>query len=72
MKKKTYAAIGTGGRIVMFIDPIANAYRENCELVGLCDPSEVRRTYHQKRLTRDYGIPEVPTYADFDLMMRER
>jgi len=44
MPKKTYAAVGTGGRIPMFIDPIADTYRGNCELVGLCDPSEVRRT----------------------------
>lgn len=71
MKKKTYAVIGTGGRVPMFIDPIATTYRENCELVGLCDPSEVRRTYHQKRLQSEYGIGVVPTYADFDQMMRE-
>lgn len=71
MNKKTYAAVGTGGRIPMFIDPIANTYRESCTLVGLCDPSEVRRTYHQKRLSREYDIPEVPAYADFDQMMAE-
>ena len=55
----------------MFLDPIVGTYRQDCELVGLCDPSEVRRTYHQQRLVRDYGAPEVPTYADFDQMMRE-
>lgn len=55
----------------MFLDPIVDTYRTDCELVGLCDPSEVRRTYHQKRLSRDYGIAPVPTYADFDQMMRE-
>jgi len=70
MPKKTYAAVGTGGRIPMFIDPIADTYRGNCELVGLCDPSEVRRTYHQQRLSREYGIGEVPGYSDFDRMMQ--
>lgn len=72
MKKKTYAAVGTGGRIPMFIDPIANTYRESCELVGLCDPSETRRTYHQKRLSADYALPPVPLYSDFDVMLREQ
>jgi len=71
MRKKTYAAVGTGGRIPMFIDPIADTYRESCELVGLCDPSEVRRTYHQKRLAREYDAIEVPLYDDFDQMMRD-
>lgn len=71
MKRKTYVAVGTGGRIPMFLDPIVDTYRQDCELVGLCDPSEVRSTYHQQRLVRDYGVPAVPTYADFSQMMRE-
>jgi predicted dehydrogenase len=72
MSKTKYAAVGTGGRIPMFIDPIAKTYRDACELVGLCDSSEVRRTYHQQRLIRQYGIEQVPTYADFDQMLREQ
>lgn len=72
MKKIRYAAVGTGGRVAMFIDPIANRFQDSAELVGLCDPSETRRTYHQKRLAREFGLPEVPTYEDFDRMMTER
>jgi predicted dehydrogenase len=72
MKKIRYAAVGTGGRIAMFIDPIAGRFKDSAELVGLCDPSETRRTYHQKRLIRDFGAPEVPTYEDFDRMMTEQ
>lgn len=71
-KKTRYAAVGTGGRIVMFTRPIAGKYHEDAELVGLCDPSEVRRTYHQKKLSEEFGIPPIPTYADFDQMMREQ
>lgn len=71
MKKTTYAAVGIGGRIPMFLDPIAGTYRETCELVGLCDPSQVRRTYHQQRLVRDYGCDPIPTFDDFDRMLRE-
>ncbi len=54
----------------MFIDPIATTYKDSCELVGLCDPSATRRSYHQKRLRDEYGIGEVPTFSDFDTMMQ--
>ena len=56
----------------MFTRPIVGTYQEDAELVGLCDPSEVRRTYHQKSLSEEFGIPPVPTYADFDVMMKEQ
>lgn len=72
MQKIKYAAVGTGGRIPMFIDPIVSRFQDDAELVGLCDPSEVRRTYHQKRLSRDYGTAPVATYEDFALMLREQ
>jgi len=72
MKKTTYAAVGTGGRIPMFIDPIVNRFHADAEVVGLCDPSAVRRQYHQKRLSEAYGIPPIPDYADFDQMMTEK
>jgi len=71
MKKRKFVIVGTGGRSPMFLDPIASLYRESCELVGLCDPSSIRRRYHQQRLVREYGIPPVPDYEDFDLMLRE-
>jgi predicted dehydrogenase len=72
MKKRKYAAVGTGGRIPMFIDPIAGRFKHSAELVALCDPSQTRRTYHQDRLSRDFGLNPVPTYEDFDLMLREQ
>lgn len=56
----------------MFIDPIADTYRESCQLVGLCDNSAIRRSYHKHRLAREYGIGEVPDYEDFDRMLREQ
>ncbi len=72
MNKIKYAAVGTGGRIPMFIDPIVSRFCDEAELVGICDPSEVRRTYHQKRLARAYNIPPVPAYAEFDRMLCEQ
>jgi predicted dehydrogenase len=55
----------------MFIDPIASRFRQDATLVGLCDPSEVRRTFHQRRLQDTYGLEAVPTFEDFDLMLQE-
>jgi len=72
MKRIKYAAVGTGGRIPMFIDPIVSTFRDDAELVGLCDSSQVRRTYHQQRLAREYGMAPVPAYGDFDRMLREQ
>ena len=68
--RKTFAIVGTGGRSPMFLDPIAKKYSGECKLVGLCDSSEVRRTFHQRRLSSAYGIEPVPTFGDFDEMLR--
>jgi predicted dehydrogenase len=70
--RKRYAVVGTGARVSMFIDPLAETYGDRGVLVGLCDISETRRTYHQKRLDSKFGIGLVPTYADFDVMCREQ
>lgn len=72
MNRKKYAVVGTGSRITTFIDPIVERFPDSCTLVGLCDSSATRRSYHQQRLSTAYGIAPVPTYADFDLMLREQ
>ena len=36
-QKTKYALVGTGGRATMFLDPIATTYKNNTEIVGLCD-----------------------------------
>lgn len=72
-EKKRYAAVGTGGRIPMFIHPLVRDYSENNELVGLCDVSQVRMDFHRKRLMEEYGYHDVPTYLaeNFEQMVRE-
>lgn len=71
--KKRYAAVGTGGRIPMFIDPLVRDYRDQNELVGLCDASRQRAIYHQQRLMREYGYSEVPVFGadEFEKMLAE-
>jgi len=72
--KKKFVAVGTGGRIPMFIDPIARDYHQYCELAAFCDLSQVRMDYHRNRLAKDYGYSgEIRTYlaSDFDRMIEE-
>jgi len=72
-QKKKYVAVGTGGRVAMFIDPLVRDFADQGELVGLCDTSQTRMNFHLQRLARDYGHPEVPAYlaADFERMVQE-
>lgn len=57
----------------MFIDPLVRDYGEHGELVGLCDSSQVRMNYHQRRLMEEYGHHEVPTFlaSDFENMIEQ-
>ncbi len=68
-----FAYVGTGGRVRMFLDPIPLAYSGDAEIVGLCDLSAVRATFHRNRLRKQFGYGEVPVYlaADFGRMLRE-
>ena len=73
-KKKKYVAVGTGGRIPMFIDPIARDYKESAEILAFCDSSKVRMDYHVARLAREYGVGGIRTYApqEFERMLDEQ
>ena len=70
---KRYAVVGTGGRVMMFLDPIATTYREEALIVGFCDPSATRMRFHRDRLVREFSHPDIPLYAveDFDRMIAE-
>lgn len=73
-RKKRYVLVGTGGRSVMFLDPIASAHRETAELAGLCDLNPTRLAFHQERLKAKFGLAGVPAYPaeDFDRMLAEQ
>ena len=67
MTKKRFAIVGASSRAVgMFAVPIATAFSESCELAALCDPSRVHMDYTNAQLPRP-----VPTFQDFDAMLRE-
>lgn len=69
-----YAIVGTGGRVGMYIEPLATKYRPVSELVALCDLSQTRMNFWNGRLEKDFHHPTVPTYlaGDFDRMLREQ
>jgi predicted dehydrogenase len=71
--RKRYAIIGTGGRARMYIEAVADTFREHAELVGLCDLSQARMDWYNNQLAEDYDHPPVATYlADqFDQMIAE-
>jgi len=73
-ERKRYAVVGTGSRVVMFLDAIAGTYRQTSELVGLCDISPTRMAWHLGRLRDRFGQLPVPTYVgnDFQRMLVEQ
>src|SRR5688572_11866358 len=58
-----FAYVGTGGRVRTFLDPVATQYSNEAEIVGLCDTSLVRATYHAGRLQASFGYAAVPVYG---------
>ena len=73
-KRTRYAIVGTGSRARMFANPLVSTYREDGELVGLCDTNPHRLRVWQDDLQNDHGYGEVPAYAaeDFDKMVKEQ
>lgn len=71
--RKRYAIVGTGGRAKMFVDAIAGTYADTAELVALCDLSQTRMGWHNRRLAEMFGHDPVATFdaADFDRMVEE-
>ena len=71
--RKRYAVVGAGGRVITFLDGMADDCRDDAQLVGLCDISPTRMAWHNKRLHDKYGQEPVPTYAaaDFEKMIKE-
>jgi predicted dehydrogenase len=71
--RKRYAIVGLGARSAMYSDAIWDAYRDDAELVGFCDPNGTRMAYYNRLAGERYGLPPVPTYRpdDFARMLAE-
>lgn len=73
MSKKRFAFVGTGGRALSFIEPLATTYHATNELVALCDTSAARMAYYNGLLAGDLSYHAVPAYGAerFDELLRE-
>ena len=71
-RRKRFVAVGAGGRLGCFTHRLATRYREEAELLAICDVSQVRMNEHNRQLT-ELGHPAVPTYAaaDFGRMLAD-
>lgn len=70
---RKFAYVGTGGRVKMFLDPVAERFGGEAEIAALCDPSMTRAKYHRRRLQERFGYSEVPVYGagEFLRMLQE-
>lgn len=71
--RKRYAIVGAGARAGMFVEAIAGKHAQAAELVGLCDLSQIRMDWHNRRLQAEFGMGPLPSYHadDFDVMIAE-
>ncbi len=72
-QRKRYAVVGTGGRAGMFVNAVANTYREVSELVAFCDLSQTRMDWYNEQLANILDMASRPTYLahQFDQMVAE-
>ncbi len=68
-----YAIVGLGSRSTMFTNALLKDYREQGELVALCDINQTRMNAYNARAQKDFGRAPLPTYKpdQFDAMIRE-
>lgn len=72
--RKKYAIVGTGSRAMsMFTTPIAARFRDQAELVGICDTNPGRLELHNTILKEELGYHEVPAFLadDFEQMIEQ-
>jgi predicted dehydrogenase len=71
--RRRYAIVGMGARAGMYVEAIVGPYRDAAELVGLCDLSQTRMDWHNRRIQALAGGPPRPTYraGEFDRMVAE-
>ena len=71
-RRKRYAVVGTGGRGLSFVNSVAGRFKDDCELVGICDPNPARMEYYNRHVVDELGGQPVEAFAaeDFDDMVR--
>ncbi|MDD3952732.1 MAG: Gfo/Idh/MocA family oxidoreductase [Lentisphaeria bacterium] len=74
MVMKKYVVVGTGSRSSMYIGALCKDFKENGQLLALCDTNQARMDYYNDLIQREYQYAAVPTYLahDFDRMISEQ
>lgn len=69
---KRYAIVGMGHRSSMYINAIANDFKDVATLVGICDTNQTRLDFANEHIAQLSG-QKCPTYKaeDFDKMVQE-
>jgi len=72
MSSTRYAFVGTGGRAISFIEPLATTHRAHNRIVALCDLSPTRMAYYNNLLVNEWAHGAVPTFTPdrFDELIR--
>ena len=72
-RRKRYAVVGTGGRGLSFVNSVAGRFKDDCELVGICDTNPARMEYYNRHVVDELGGRPVEAFAaeDFDDMVRQ-
>jgi len=71
--RKRYAIVGNGHRSRMYQNAISTRFRDNAELVAVCDLNPGRMALAQKRSTEaGCSMPAGYVHTDFDRMIREQ
>ncbi len=71
-RKRRFAIVGTGSRSGMYQDSLFKHYKDNAELVGVCDKNPGRAELVRGRALKN-GVTPPPAYlhTDFDRMISE-
>ncbi len=74
LKITRYAIVGLGSRSSMFTNALLKDYREQGELVALCDINQTRMNAYNERAQSEFDKAPLPTYKpdQFDEMIREQ
>ncbi|MFH1905083.1 MAG: Gfo/Idh/MocA family oxidoreductase [bacterium] len=68
---KKYVQVGLGQRSEMYITAITETYKNNCQLVGLCDTNRGRLELRRNDLKKICGLVPIYHAKDFDKMVKE-
>jgi len=74
VRLKKFAIVGVGGRSAMFSHPLADRFRNEAQLVAICDNNQGRLEFTREKIQKEfnYTIPFLYSADDFDKMLQEQ